>query len=164
MTASLEWDSLLEEQREIIKKHHNEFPVSVGSIAKEFGIDVKASTLPAGISGTIQETNGSFFVRINRHDVKARQRFTVAHEIAHFLLHKDFIGDGITDDVLYRSKLSDVLEAQANRLAADIIMPWHLIEDSLSRNSDIKGEKKYETISDEANVSTTAIKIRLGKI
>ncbi|HDR2793026.1 MULTISPECIES: ImmA/IrrE family metallo-endopeptidase [Enterobacter] len=164
MTTSSEWLGLNEEQKEIIKKHHSTFPVMVGAIAKELGLTVKMATLPATISGEIKEENGSYIIRVNRHDVKERQRFTLAHEIAHFLLHKDRIGDGITDDVLYRSKLSDFMEIQANRLAADILMPWDLIQPKLSEYARMKIEERFEKIASDAQVSPTAIKIRLGKV
>ncbi|HCM3005245.1 TPA: ImmA/IrrE family metallo-endopeptidase, partial [Klebsiella pneumoniae] len=96
-----------------------------------------------------------------------RQRFTLAHEIAHFLLHRDRIGDGITDDILYRSKLSDFMEVQANRLAADILMPGHLLEKKLlelTQTVELRDEQKIERLAEVAGVSTTAIKIRLGKL
>ena len=136
----------------------------VGNIAKELGITVKMATLPATISGEIKEDDGKYIIRVNRHDVKERQRFTLAHEIAHFLLHKDRIGDGISDDVLYRSKLSDFMEIQANRLAADILMPWDLIQPKLTEYSQMRNEERFEKIASDAQVSTTAIKIRLGKV
>ena len=161
---SREWKTLPEKQKNIILANQQEFPIQVGAIAKNLGIVVKKATLSAGISGQIKETDNICTIRINRHDVKARQRFTLAHEIAHFLLHRDRLGDGITDDILYRSSLSDKLEAQANRLAADIIMPWELIKESLANYSGLKVEKRIEKLSDDAGVSTTAIKIRLGKI
>ena len=164
MNQSREWALLTDEQKKIIQAHQNDFPIKVGAIAKAFDIDVKKSTLSAGISGEIKEANGKVTIRVNRHDVKERQRFTLAHEIAHFLLHRDKIGDGIIDDILYRSGLSDAQEAQANRLAADIVMPWSLIQRSLEACSDLKPEQKIERLAQEAEISTTAIKIRLGKI
>lgn len=164
MTKSKEWLTLTPKEIAVIEKHHSDFPVMIGAIAKELGINVKKATLAATISGEIKYENGEYIIRINRHDVKERQRFTLAHEIAHFLLHKDRIGDGITDDILYRSKLSDFMEIQANRLAADILMPWVLIQKKLSEYTDLKAEERFEKIAEDAQVSTTAIKIRLGKI
>lgn len=164
MTVSREWNSLPQGQVDIIEAFQAELPIALGRIAKQLGIVVKKATLPAGISGEIKEVDGVCTIRVNRHDVKARQRFTLAHEIAHFLLHRDKIGDGITDDILYRSSLSDAMEAQANRLAADIVMPWAQVKAKLLTHSALKDEAKYEVIADELGVSVTAIKIRLGKI
>ena len=148
MTYSREWLSLPKDKQDIILQHQQEFPIKVGAIAKAFGITVKKSTLDAGISGEIKKTDGEVVIRVNRHDVKERQRFTLAHEIAHFLLHEEKIGDGIVDDILYRSSLSDELEAQANRLAADIVMPWSLIQSALEQEPDLKIEQKNILVYD----------------
>ena len=47
-----------------------------------------------------------YAIFVNKGDrYKTRQRFTIAHKIAHFILHREAIGDGIVDDALYRSGL-----------------------------------------------------------
>jgi Zn-dependent peptidase ImmA (M78 family) len=163
MSFSHEWYRLDESIRQIIISHQQTFPVKIGNIAKALGLVVKASTLDAGISGEIRKTEESYLIKVNRHDVKERQRFTVAHEIAHFLLHKDAIGDGLIDDVMYRSKLSDSLEAEANRLAADLILPWEGFQQLFSAINLPKIEQKIEEVARITEVSTTVIKIRIGK-
>ncbi|MDC5869874.1 ImmA/IrrE family metallo-endopeptidase [Vibrio europaeus] len=163
MKLSREWHSLKEDERSLILSFHQTLPVKIGTLAKALGINIKVATLPDNISGEIKETNGSVTIKVNKHDVNARQRFTLAHEVAHFLLHKHLLNSGITDDVLYRSSLSDEVEAQANRLAADILMPLSLIKSAVERHVDKKSEAKWEAVAQEAEVSTTALKIRLGK-
>ena len=160
---SYEWQKLEKDSRNIIASYHQELPVKVGNIAKELGLTVKSSTLGAGISGEIRLEEGKYVIRVNRHDVKERQRFTVAHEIAHFLLHRDLIGDGLVDDVLYRSKLPSNLETEANRLAADILMPIAIINQAMANVEAQKIEEKIEKLAADAQVSITAMKIRLGK-
>lgn len=50
------------------------------------------------------------------------KRFTIAHEIAHLLLHRPILREGVTDDVLYRSPhLGGTQETEANKMAADIL-------------------------------------------
>jgi Zn-dependent peptidase ImmA (M78 family) len=164
LSQSQEWQLLTENEQNAILKHQQVLPIQIGSIAKELGLVVKSSTLQAGISGEIREENDKFVIRVNRHDSKSRQRFTIAHEIGHYLLHRDRIGDGIVDDILYRSSLSNALEAQANRIAADILMPIKLINESLNSLSSKKGEALYESVAQIADVSPTALKIRLGKL
>jgi len=161
---SPEWMTLTDEERNKILAHQTQLPIKIGSIAKDFGAVVKSATLDTGISGEIKNTDGEVVIRINRHDSKPRQRFTLAHEIGHLLLHKDRIGDGIVDDILYRSSLSDTLEAQANRMAADLLMPSHLLDKCLEKHSNLDAELRYEAVASEAEVSTTALKIRLGKL
>lgn len=165
MKYSQEWGLITEHQRTIIKSFQNELPVKLGGIAKEFNIVVKRATLPPNISGEIKDNNGEVVIKVNRHDVKARQRFTLAHELAHYLLHRDLLKNGIQDDVLYRSKQSDKVEAEANRLAADILMPLNIVLKLVEKNKEeINGELLYEEIADVMGVSKTALKIRLDKM
>ncbi|MEZ8059907.1 ImmA/IrrE family metallo-endopeptidase [Vibrio splendidus] len=157
-----EWYQLTPEQQNIILEHQACFPIKVGAIAKAFGIVVKKSTLKPGISGVIKESNGIVEVKISRHDSSERQRFTLAHEIAHFLLHRDKIGNGIEDTMLFRSSLSNILEAQANRLAADIVMPFSLI-DSIEFPEETRIEIRVEEVAKVSELSIPAIEVRLGK-
>jgi Zn-dependent peptidase ImmA (M78 family) len=163
MTHSAEWKLLNEAQKNAILKYQEKLPVPVGLIAKELGIKVLKSTMPGSISGEIREVDGIVTIKVNRHDTKERQRFTIAHEIAHFLLHRERLVGGITDDVLYRSRLSDDLEREANRLGADIIMPASLIDATLAEFRREKLEDKLKLLAERAEVSLVAVKIRTGK-
>jgi len=163
MRTSPEWKILKDKEREIIESHQTSLPIEVGAIAKQFGIKILKSTMKGKISGERRETDGEVVIKVNRHDVKERQRFTIAHEIAHFLLHRDKISNGIVDDVLYRSSLSDELEREANRLAADIIMPAALIKSEFDALQGVVLEEKQKILADKAKVSIAAIKIRTGR-
>jgi Zn-dependent peptidase ImmA (M78 family) len=164
MKYSFEWNRLTQAERDVILKYQESLPVKLSGMIKDLGLVVKSSTLDAGVSGEIKKDGGTFLIRVNRHDVKERQRFTVAHEISHYLLHRDLIGDGIVDDILYRSSLSDSLEAEANRLAADILMPWGRMMEYMNSLSNLKLEERIEKLAEAAEVSVTAVKIRLGKV
>jgi len=164
---SREWKSLPDAKKETIQRFLAQRPVALGALAKELGLSVMSSTLHIGLSGEIRpdETAPSGFrIRINRHENKARQRFTLAHEIAHFLLHSDDIGDGVVDDLLYRSGLSDRREAEANRLAADLVMPWELINQRVKEFDNLTSEDTIAKLANEFGVSVTAMKIRLGLV
>lgn len=165
MSTSREWHRISEGEKRIIMKYQNDLPVKLGLIAKEFGIEVKRATLSANISGQIKETDGKVTVKINRHDTKERQRYTLAHEISHFLLHRDLLLEGITDDVLYRSSQSSAIEKEADRLAADIVMPMHKVESLMKKYSrEKKGALLIEALADELGVSTTALGYRIEKV
>ncbi|WP_353340376.1 ImmA/IrrE family metallo-endopeptidase [Pelagimonas sp. KU-00592-HH] len=134
-------------------------------MARALGVEVKSATLRPRISGQIQRSDSSqsgYRIRVNRHEAPTRQRFTIAHEIAHFLLHRDYIGDGIEDSILYRSTLSDKREAEANRLAAELLMP----KDSVIQALRVRGGRATPRIAVEIaqdfNVSEAAMSIRLG--
>ncbi|MGW8706084.1 ImmA/IrrE family metallo-endopeptidase [Brevundimonas sp. NPDC055814] len=162
---SREWTHLPPGDRDLILRHQGAAPVKIGAIVKDFNLRLLASTLPAGISGEIRPDDASpagFTIKVNRHDSHARQRFTVAHELSHYLLHRDQIGRGIVDDVLYRSTLTDRREAEANRLAADLLMPDSLIEAWLDRASALGVQDIPLYLAERFEVSEAAMRIRLG--
>lgn len=152
--------SLLEDVQE-------EVPVSVIKLASKLGIRVFRTNLPADISGFIkQDIDGSIVIRVNKNHYPTRRRFTIAHEIAHFILHKDSIGEGIvdrtvSDGCMYRSDtVSGIEEAQANHMAAEILMPKYKIV-NLIKNEEIRTIKG---LAEKFNVSEQAMKIRLKKL
>lgn len=160
---SAEWNQLDPAVRALIETFQDAAPVRLPELAQALGVSVKASTLAPGISGEIRPLNGGFVIRINRHDPIKRQRFTVAHELAHFLLHREQIGSGIKDDVLYRSSLSDRREHQANRLAADILMPEALLTEAYEAAEE-KGVGDVPLyLSDLFGVSESAMRIKVGQ-
>jgi len=155
-------------EREIVRQYISEAPVRLGALAKSLGVEVLLSTLSPGVSGEIRrvgnDTEGyRYQIKINRHEKKERQRFTLAHEISHFLLHRDRIGDSLSDDVLYRSKLSNTLEYEANRLAAEIVMPSQRI-DSMLENIDTIDDSVVNDFAHLFGVSSDAMSIRLGLV
>lgn len=152
-------------ERETIAEFLRDAPVSLSALANSLGLRVISAKLPNGISGEIRpdhEARAGYTIRVNKNDPARRQRFTVAHEIGHYLLHRDEIGDGITDDVLYRSSLSDAREAQANRMAADLLMPRPIVNVWIERARALQVEDLVGFLADKFNVSTAAMKIRLG--
>jgi len=159
---ALEWARLSPDYQQKIEQFHGAAPVRIGSIADALGLKIKAATMPPGVSGEIRPSASGYIIRVNRHDSPARQRFTVAHEVAHFLLHREFIGSGISDDALYRSNLSDQKEAEANRLAAELLMPRQLLSVEAQKRSGLPPDEKVRALAEDFGVSEIAMSIRLG--
>ncbi len=154
------------QERKIVDRFMQRKPVPLGALATELGVEVRLSALRPGESGSIEMEHGRFIIKINRHETRERQRFTLAHEIAHYLLHRDQIqADGkISDTVLYRSGQPDRIEFEANRLAADLIMPDDLIKADLSRIGMSLTEEVIEYLAGEWQVSRAAMEIKLGPV
>ena len=152
----------LSEQLKVIRGHQAQPPVFTVPIANDLGLIVyksKRGSWPTNVSGMIkrgQNNTNSYEIYVNGDHHENRRRFTIAHEIAHFILHQEHIGTGITEDALYRSGLSNVIEHQANAFAADILMPWHLIEEQLHTVGNI------ERLAKIFQVSKSSMSIRLG--
>jgi Zn-dependent peptidase ImmA (M78 family) len=160
---SAEWNKLDQNVRETIMQFQDVPHVRLPALAEALGVPIKAATLAPGISGEIRpKEGGGYVIRINRHDPPKRQRFTVAHELSHFLLHADQIGEGIQDDVLYRSNLSDRREWEANRLAADILMPETLLAEAKEAAEEKGVGDMVLYLSELFSVSEAAMRIRLG--
>ena len=148
---------------EIMRAHQTAAPVPVEKLANALGlVVVDEPDLTDDISGLIERANESearsgYRIIVNERHTKTRKRFTIAHEIAHYLLHRDQIGDRLQDDALYRSRVSSKIEREANQLAADILMPRDLIESEL-RNRDAIS---IDDLARHFEVSKIAMAIRL---
>lgn len=166
--TSNEMRRIAPEHLKVLRNHLADYPVKLGQIAKELGVAVKVSSLPTGVSGQISRENGEYVIRVNRNEARERQRFTIGHEIAHFLLHREIIDrspDGITDTVLYRSGAPEYVEYEANRLAADLLMPRSLIDQEVRREfGGVVSEGTIEALASRFEVSKAAMEIRLSSL
>lgn len=162
-SPSREYTSLPPEVRQDIDGYLAEHPVKLGAIAKRLGVKVLLSTLPRGTSGQIGQENGDFVIRINRHEAKHRQRFTLAHELAHFLLHRDRIvaEGGWSENVLLRSGQPANIEYEANRLASDLVIPSAQLAEATAEYSGPITSEVIEDLARRFGVSTAAMEIKL---
>jgi len=139
-------------------------PVDVVGLAEALGIRVwELSDLPATVSGKlfrdpVHGGSSQYSIGVNANEHFERKRFTVAHEIAHYILHRNKIQTELVDDTMYRSPLvTSAEEAQANKLAADILMPLQLIQKMIQN-----GVTDVDVLANLFQVSGTAMRIRLG--
>jgi len=150
---------------EIIRKHQKSAPVQVVPIAEALGLAVyRTSDWSDETSGMITRDadrggNSGFAIYVNAKHSEVRRRFTIAHEIAHFVLHRDLVGDGITEDALYRSGFSSAVEREANGLAAEILMPRHLVRECFAA-----GLRDAAALATKFNVSRQAMEYRLANL
>ena len=62
-------------------------PVNVDTLARALGMSVNFEKLDSDVSGLMLIEDGNVKVAINEAHHRHRQRFTLAHEIGHMLLH-----------------------------------------------------------------------------
>ncbi len=145
-------------------------PTDVDGLAKVLGINVKRASLNGDISGMIERdsSKNKFTIVVNNAHSAERQRFTIAHELGHYIYHKDSIGDGIADDSAYRSteagkyhntKIGTQEETQANKFAAGLLMPTTKIH-----KLQAEGHTDVKVLAKKLGVSIPAMKIRLEKL
>lgn len=150
---------------ELLEQFTATYPVRVGELASALGLRVVTAPLAPRISGLIQpnaEAVAGFEIKINKYEAPERQRFTLAHEISHYLLHRKDIGSGVVDNVLYRSNLTSRKETEANKLAAMIVMPAHLVNREARAKGGPHAPGVVEELANAFKVSTQAMKVRLG--
>lgn len=157
------------DQFELINRFRSRAPVDVEALAEALGVDVAYAYLESDTSGMLERlSNGrGYRITVNALDPATRQRFTIAHELGHYMLHRQIVGDGVDDDRAYRSTnvgryhntaIGPKQETEANRFAANVLMPRDLIEKVAER----KGTHSPADLAREFGVSEHAMSIRLG--
>lgn len=125
---------------------------NVSQVLRDLGVKVDMS--PSDVSGLVETIDGVAVVRVNSAESNTRQRFTMAHELGHLLLHVD----PSVSKVHFRDKTysGDAQEREANAFASDVLMPESWVREL--RRVGYDAEKMAETFG----VSLPAMKIRLG--
>ena len=150
------------ELKNLLTRLQSKAPVNIVGMAKYLGLSVwESKDLPEGIAGKITRdpVNGgaaNYSICVRASDSVYRKRFTIAHELAHYLLHRNLFRTELVDDELYRSSLSNPIEAQANYLAADLLMPRHLLSPIAN--------KSVAELASLFEVSERAMNIRLSSM
>jgi Zn-dependent peptidase ImmA (M78 family) len=144
-------------------------PVDVEKVAAHLNLRVERSDLGTDCSGIlVRVSENAAVIGVNRDHHKNRQRFTIAHEIAHFELH-----DGATYvDSGYRVNFRDLEsgsgtkreEIDANAFAAALLMPrqW-VIDEFRKRPFDLAEQDDLAAMAKRFEVSTQAMAYRLAK-
>ncbi len=149
-------------------RDHDEFspPVDVEALARALGISVNFEELDSDVSGVMLIEDGSVKVAINAAHHRHRQRFTLAHEIGHVLLHAK--GDRVfVDRRFFRNEWSSRgelrEEIEANAFAAALLMPKLLIREYVDAESGITDIDVFRLATQFA-VSEQAMTLRLVKL
>lgn len=161
----------------MIRKHNILGPaVPVKDIIKAEGLDVIPYNLGDGVSGTLVIENDKGYIGYNPSESKQRQRFTIAHELGHFLMHthkqnsrKIFIDSSFI--VKYRSaknysEFEWREEQEANAFAAALLMPEAFILEELAKASTQKLDEieLIDFFAKKFEVSVPAMTFRFNKI
>lgn len=115
-------------------------------LANSLGVKVYEEELWPYESGYLEyaPTCGSasnYRIVVNKRHPPERRRFSVAHELAHFLLHKDDRSVSIRSERFHRSddhfeyleKSDRLQEKEANAFAANLLMPTNLFKPAYQR-------------------------------
>lgn len=144
-------------------------PVDVLALARDEGIRVVFQELADNVSGMLVQTGRETVIGVNANHHENRQRFTLAHELAHHHLHPNsptVYVDGMM--VHFRGEQEQAppaVEVEANAFAAALLMPeTFLREDLRDRTIDMFDESAVRRLAQRYKVSVQALTIRLMEL
>lgn len=151
-------------------------PVPVEELARRLGAKVVRQRAPDELSGFVlrEPAKGIVIIGVNATHHQNRQRFTIGHELGHFLLHE---GERLHVDkqwtgyqVKLRSEESgagtNVDEMEANLFAAELLMPPSFLAADVTKvvAKQRSAEKTIEELAKQYGVSQQALTVRLTSL
>lgn len=162
---------LRQEATRILKQHRIKHPpVPVEEIAEVLGAQVRYSPFEGELAGMlVRGEEGNRIIGVNSLHHINRQRFTIAHECGHLLLHKGDVHIDRSFRVNRRdaesSKAINPEEIEANRFAAELLMPYDMIAADLRDHLiDIEDEDAIKELAQKYQVSLQAMTHRITNL
>lgn len=156
--------------RELLEKYGNEIPVDVYRVAAGEGVLVEEVDLEPSVSGfLVVKGTEDVVIGVNKDHHPYRKRFTVAHELGHFLFHgAESASNVMTGEgkfVYFRDEASETGEVEherkANQFAADLLMPKEALKGMVPSKIRMSDETAIRRLALKFDVSFTAMSIRL---
>ncbi|MCB1735188.1 MAG: ImmA/IrrE family metallo-endopeptidase [Gammaproteobacteria bacterium] len=148
----------------------NRIPVLVDRIAKKLGFRIRYQPMDEGLSGIAFMKDETGFIGVNSVHPPNRQRFTIAHELGHLVLHQTEVAHAVMVDKDFRGLMRDDLasqgidhlEIEANAFAAELLMPREKIIDLYDDLPiDFESDFAASELAKKFKVSAAAINNRL---
>lgn len=141
-------------------------PVNVNKLAKLVDAVVRYEDFDDDVSGVLVRSADSNVIGVQRRQSKVRQRFTIAHEIGHLLLHEGAVHVDKAFRINWRkAELEEpkkIEEIEANHFAASLLMPRVLLERAHGTQMfDLEDETEAVRLAALFQVSKQAMTFRL---
>jgi Zn-dependent peptidase ImmA (M78 family) len=150
-------------------------PVNVERVAKRYA-DVMYKALDEEVSGALVPLEaGRYAILVNDSQAVVRQRFTIAHELGHLILHA-YTAPHADRVFRFRDAQSSqgiaAEEIQANQFASELLMPKTLLLEHLQAtdalefapNDDSAFDRLILELASKFEVSKQAMTIRLSSL
>ncbi|USQ95893.1 ImmA/IrrE family metallo-endopeptidase [Caulobacter sp. RL271] len=145
-------------------------PVDLNLVATTLGAEIRTYELKPDISGILYRDGERRVIVVNQDHSIERQRFTIAHELGHLVLHR---GQPVHVDEGFRVNLrdrrsataEDVEEIEANAFAADLLMPAKWLRADVEQHFiDLTDDNAMHALASRYGVSTQAMAYRLAAL
>lgn len=145
-------------------------PVNVRKFVKANNINLQEVELEDEVSGFFLIKGLTPHIGFNKFHSEKRQRFTIAHEFGHYILHSKeiplFVDKG--EKALYRNLESSTgeidKEREANAFAAALLMPKTLLKREIDNCEPTLVESITDYLATKFNVSEKAMAYRLTNL
>lgn len=147
---------------------HISAPVPVERMVRARGISIRRGPLDDDVSGLLVRQGDAATIGVNEGQSSLRQRFTIAHEFGHFMLHEGMVehvdrGYRVNFRNQQSSLARDVEEIEANFFAATLLMPLRLL-DAAGAVDAVDDDAMVETLAKSFQVSRHAMSLRLANV
>ena len=156
--------------QELLRKAHvSAPPVPVERLAEIAGAIVRYEPFEGALSGLLHRSADRSIIGINSLHPDVRQRFSIAHELGHLLLHEPQLQIDEHAFVAFRnpqsSEASNPAEIEANQFAAALLMPEPLLRRcALALGDNPDASEAIAVLAKQFHVSQDAMTIRLSSL
>lgn len=119
---------------------------------------LKYVTMDAATSGSLQLCDGIWTIKVNKNHNVRRQRFTIAHELGHYMMHRNK-STLFNDEIFFRSEKRNSIEYVANDFASQLLLPQDKVVKAIS-----EGVRNIGMLAERFNVSSPAMKVRVQEL
>lgn len=135
----------------------NYAPVSLRDVVSALNLSlIHATREPFASEAALVARGDSHAIVLRGHSGERRRRFTIAHEIGHFLLHPGLVSPQRSGPVNAEMQR---LEREADAFAAELLMPEHLLRQAVYEMGADAGR-----LADRFEVSEAAMRVRLRRL
>lgn len=151
-------------------------PVNLNKITNYLQIEVLTKQSEDELSGFLFRdfANNQNIIGINQNHPLNRKRFTLAHEIGHFVLHnhEGFHFDSKNESYLIKLRktnfdpTNEIEEQEANFFAAELLMPKEFLENDIAKfkDADLLFDDNIPRLAKKYKVSVRSLTFRLANL
>ncbi|OTG44176.1 hypothetical protein B7935_10315 [Streptococcus agalactiae] len=149
---------------------------NIEKAVEEFGVDVQYSNFENEsdpVSGFLMYEKNKPVIVLNAGESVRRQRFTLAHELGHLILHWNWLpGEQVSDlnedlfEISYRNKKDYkkdemIRENEADTFAGEFLLPLDSVKDSLKS---VSSDSVIATLMEDFKVSQSCAYVRVNNL
>lgn len=155
---------------QVLSRFSQVLPIDIERIVREYSIDIQKRPIEDGVSGMLVIKNDKAVIGVNANNHENRQRFTIAHELGHYLLHRDSSNIFVDSHaIFYRDDKREegvyLQEIEANIFAAAILMPENILRSLIDKEIfDPFDDEAIHSLASRFKVSSQALTIRMTKL